>query len=112
LLGERRIDPARADHEQLTDLETVFFGLCVFTANAAFDHSQSRFGWQASHLGYLGETLFGYALACYARLRGEREPHWARALDTNPRACMRKGLRFLRHNADPRNSPRADPAAG
>ena len=96
LLGERRVTPDRNDHEQLTDLATVFFGLGVCTANAAFDYSQSQFGWRTSQLGYLGEALFGYALAYYAYLRGEDSPSWARALDTNPRTYMRKGLRFLR----------------
>jgi hypothetical protein len=96
LLGEQRIDPGRKDQEQLTDLTTVFFGLGVFTANAAFDFSQSEFGWKTSQLGYLGEALFGYALAYYAHLRGEEDPPWARALDTNPRVYMHKGLRFLR----------------
>jgi len=95
LLGEQRIDQARSDSEQLTDLTTIFFGLGIFTANAAFDFSQTQSGWQSSHLGYLGETLSGYALACYAYLRGEREPAWMAALDTNPRACMRQGLRYL-----------------
>ena len=33
LLGEQRIDPARADMEPLTDLVTVMFELGVFTAN-------------------------------------------------------------------------------
>jgi hypothetical protein len=99
LLGEQRIDPDRNDQEQLTDLATVFFGLGVFTANASFDFSQSQFGWQTSQLGYLGEVLFGYALAYYAHLRGEDDPAWAKALDTNPRVYMRKGLRFLHHNA-------------
>jgi hypothetical protein len=95
LLGEQRIDQARSDSEQLTDLTTIFFGLGIFTANAAFDLSQTQSGWQSSHLGYLGETLSGYALACYAYLRGERGPAWIAALDTNPRAYMRQGLRYL-----------------
>jgi hypothetical protein len=96
LLGERRIDPARSDGEQLTDLATIFFGLGVFTANAAFEFSQSRSGWQSSQLGYLGERLSGYALAYFAYLRGERDPAWAAELDTNPRAYLRQGLRYLR----------------
>jgi hypothetical protein len=95
LLTERRIDPARKDHEQLTDLATVFFGLGVFTANAAFDFSKSEHGWRTARLGYLGEELFSYSLAYYAYLRGEKDPSWARALDANPRAYMRKGLRYL-----------------
>jgi hypothetical protein len=95
LLGEQRIDPARSDGEQLTDLTTIFFGTGIFTANAAFDFSQTRSGWQSSHLGYLGETLSGYALAYFAYLRSELEPDWAAALDANPRAYMRQGLRYL-----------------
>lgn len=95
LLGERRIDPGRSDGEQLADLTTIFFGAGIFTANAAFDFSQTQSGWQSSHLGYLGETLAGYALAYFAYLRGEREPAWAAGLDTNPRAYLRQGLRYL-----------------
>jgi hypothetical protein len=97
LLGERRIDQGRSDGEQLTDLATIFFGMGIFTANAAFDFSQTQSGWQSSHLGYLGEKLSGYALAYFARLRGERDPAWAAALDTNPRAYVRQGLRYLQH---------------
>jgi hypothetical protein len=95
LLTERRVDRARKDHEQLTDLATVFFGIGVFTANAAFEFAQGHSGWRASRLGYLGEELFGYSLAYYAHLRGEKDPSWARALDANPRAYMRKGMRYL-----------------
>jgi hypothetical protein len=95
LLGERRIAVDRKDQEQLTDLATVFFGLGVFTANAAFDYSQDNRGWRTKQLGYLGEQLFGYALAYVAFRRGETAPEWAKHLDTNPRSYMRKGLRFL-----------------
>jgi hypothetical protein len=95
LLGEQRISPGRSDGEQLTDLTTIFLGTGIFTANAAFDYSQTQSGWQSSHLGYLGETLSGYALAYFAYLRSERDPAWAAALDTNPRAYMRQGLRYL-----------------
>jgi hypothetical protein len=95
LLGEGRIAQGRSDGEQLTDLTTIFFGTGIFTANAAFDFSQTQSGWQSSHLGYLGETLCGYALAYFAYLRSERDPAWAAALDTNPRAYMRQGLRYL-----------------
>jgi hypothetical protein len=97
LLGEQRINPGRSDGEQLTDLATIFFGLGVFTANAAFDFSQTHSGWrQTSHLGYLGEALSGYALASFAYRRGERDPAWAAALEVNPRTYMRRGLRYLR----------------
>jgi len=43
--------------------------------------------------------MFGYGLACYAWLRGERRPTWADHLDTNPRSYLRSGLRYLTDNA-------------
>ncbi len=95
LLDEDRIPSDRADHEPLTDLLTVYFGLGVFTANAAFEYTQTMHRRSTSSLGYLPEPMFGYGLACYAWLRGEGKPDWAAHLDVNPRAIMRKGLRYL-----------------
>lgn len=83
------------DHEPLTDLASVFFGLGVFTANAAFTFSQSARGWRRRQLGYINQPMFGYALARVARLRGERDPEWVRHLDTNPRGYFRKAMRYL-----------------
>jgi hypothetical protein len=40
--------------------------------------------------------MFGYGLAHYSFLRGERRPGWRRYLDTNPRVYLRRGLRYLR----------------
>jgi hypothetical protein len=42
--------------------------------------------------------MFGYALACYAWMRGEPapEPAWARYLDANPRGYLKQGTRYLR----------------
>lgn len=110
LLGEDRVAPDRIDQEPLTDLLTVFLGLGVFTANAAleFSHtaiSERRGRWSASRLGYLTEPMFGYALARYAWMRGERDPDWARHVDTNPRAYLKKGLRFLRRSGEGAVSP-------
>jgi hypothetical protein len=99
LLGEDRVDRARKDQEQLTDLVTVFLGMGIFTANAAFDFAAHqdgrRSGWSAQRLGYLSEQMFGYALAVWARLRDEEDPDWARHLDTNPRAYMKQAMRWL-----------------
>jgi hypothetical protein len=99
LLGEGRISPEREDHEPLTDLLTVFFGLGIFGANAAFDYSQEvRGGYRysgASRLGYLTEPMYGYGLARYAWLRSEARPAWAAYLDSNPRAFFKRGLRYL-----------------
>ena len=54
--------------------------------------------------------MFGYGLACYAVLRGEPDPAWAKYLDTNPRAYMRNGLRYLRHVAPGGGLPGQDVA--
>lgn len=88
------------DHEPLTDLLTVYTGFGIFTANAAFDFQAYRAGgWRTSTLGYLNEAMFGYALACYAWMRGESEPAWTRFLDTNPRGYLKQGTRFLARTA-------------
>jgi hypothetical protein len=104
LLGEDRVRPDRADQEPLTDLLTVFLGFGVVTANAALEFSHSAEGrysrWSASRLGYLTEPMFGYALARYAWMRGEQDPDWADFVDTNPRAFLKKGLRFLKRSGD------------
>ena len=50
---------------------------------------------RSSRLGYLTEPMFGYGLARYAWLRDERDPQWARYLDTNPRTFVKRGLRYL-----------------
>ena len=76
LLGEGRIHGGFEDHELLTDLLTVFFGLGVFTANSAFSFRQwsdnSSQGWRTERKGYLTEEMFGYALALFALMRGNR----------------------------------------
>ncbi len=95
LLADGRISSSRKDHEPLTDLLTVFFGVGIFGANAAFEYAQHDRGYRTTRLGYLTEPMFGYALARYAWLRGETEPAWARYLDTNPRAFLKRGLRYL-----------------
>ncbi|HEX6453948.1 MAG TPA: hypothetical protein VF060_31355 [Trebonia sp.] len=100
LMGERGVDSGRKDNEPLTDLATVYLGLGIFTANAAFDFSQRRTGWKARHLGYLTEQMFGYALARYTLLRGDPKPSWARHLDTNPRVYMKNAIRYLQHQSD------------
>lgn len=100
LLADGRISAAqRPDHEPLTDLLTIFFGLGIFSANAAFEYSREvRGGYRYTHtsrLGYLTEPMYGYGLARYAWLRGEPDPAWARYLDTNPRTFLKRGLRYL-----------------
>lgn len=109
LLGEHRIAADRQDHEPLTDLLTVFFGLGIFTANAAFDYSRDMRGQysytRSSRLGYLTEPMYGYGLAQYAWRRGETSPSWAGYLDTNPRTALRQGLRYLADTGRPAMTP-------
>jgi hypothetical protein len=112
LLGEGRVTTAREDHERLTDLITVYFGLGVFNANAAVTHWKAGRRCTATpvsapggamlssaekvlNLGYLDKDEFGYGLACWARLRGEREPRWMRYLNPAVRASMKQGLAYL-----------------
>lgn len=91
------------DHEPLADLLTVYTGFGIFTANAAFHFESYRAGgWRTRSLGYLNAPMFGYALACYAWLRGDSDggaagklPEWARFLDANPHGYMKQGVRYL-----------------
>ena len=79
--------------------------LAVIAHELAFDFTRTGpplariGGWRANRLGYLTEQMFGYGLACYARLRAEPDPGWARYLDTNPRVYMKHGLAYLGHAA-------------
>jgi hypothetical protein len=87
------------DMEPLTDLATVYLGLGVFTANASRNfrkyQDDHRAGWSMSRLGYLPETVFGYALARFAKERGEADPAWARHLSTNLNAWFRQSEKWL-----------------
>ena len=86
--------------EPLTDLLTVYLGLGVFTANASRNFRKyqpdGRRGWSMSRLGFLSETVFGYALARFAKERGEIEPAWAKYLSTNLKAWFRQSAAWLR----------------
>lgn len=101
LLGGEHVQRDAPDMEPLTDLITVFRGLGIFTANSAFKFSQysdgSRAGWSVSRQGYLSEPMYGYALAYYARLRGEQNPSWARYLKPNVAHYFKQSTRFLGH---------------
>lgn len=103
LFGERRTSTDREDREPLTDLTTVYLGMGIFTANAAFTIGripgyglEPAGGWQSRRLGYMTEPMFGYALALCAVCRGELDPAWSKYLDTNPRVYMKRGIRYLR----------------
>lgn len=98
LLGGGRITrAARPDHESLTDLITVFYGLGIFTANAAYERRPrpNGRGKQPLARGYLREAALSEALAYYAMLRGERTPTWDHHLDPPVRRGMRNQLAIL-----------------
>ena len=104
LLGEDRIDADDADHELLTDLLTVFFGLGVFTANSAYSFQQwtntSTQGWQTQRRGYLSEEVFGYALALCALMRGEHNPAWSKYLEGSVITYFKDSQRYLEKSGD------------
>lgn len=100
LLGEGRVDGGFEDHEPLTDLLTVFFGLGIFTANSAFSFDASSDGWQVQRRGYLSEEMFGYALALFALMRGERRPAWSKFLEGSVSSYFKNGLKYLEKTGD------------
>ena len=99
LLGEGRIHSGYDDHEPLTDLLTVFLGLGVFTANSAFSFKQwsdnSYQGWRTERKGYLTEEMFGYALALFALMRGERSLVWSEFLEGSVKTHFKDALKYL-----------------
>ncbi|NGN70191.1 hypothetical protein G5C51_40700 [Streptomyces sp. A7024] len=117
---ENRVQGLSVDEEKLTDLVTVYLGMGVFTANAAYRFTKSVRGFSVlplgdltermltgnsldptHHLGYLSVRQFGYALAYYSALRGENAPPWSHHLAPGVQAVLRQGLAHLA------NSPRA-----
>jgi hypothetical protein len=104
LLGQGRLTGGEPDHEEITDLLTVYLGFGVFTANTRVrDRASSTAtteSWSISKLGYLGQPEVGYALALWARLREETNPAWASALCADVRAYFRQGVRWLDAEGD------------
>lgn len=99
LLGHGRISEEVDDHEPLTDLLTVFFGLGIFTANSVIRektwHKGSLSGWSMSRKGYLGMPEYGYAFARFARDRKEDGSDWSRELRLGVRTAFNQSMRFL-----------------
>ena len=125
LLADKRLRPEEHDHEEVTDLLTVFFGMGIISANAAFQFSQwqygQRAGWSASRSGYLSEQEYGWALANYAWLRDELHPRWAEHLAYNIGTYFRESIRYLEKtgatslsrgiaHGEPANTPTHDAA--
>jgi hypothetical protein len=97
--------PDAEDMEPMTDLVTVYLGLGVFTANAArrFLRYQldNREGWSMERLGYLPEVVYAYALARFAKDRGEEHPAWVGHLSTNLKTWFRQSADWLTKDSRP-----------
>lgn len=74
------------DNHQLADLTAMMFGLGVFNSNASFYGAKK---------GYVLQREWGYALALFARLRGEKDPAWAKHLTPNIRSDFAKSQKYL-----------------
>lgn len=78
--------PQPEDDHRLADMTTMIFGLGIFNANASF-HSPKK--------GYVLQREWGYALALFARLRGEKDPDWVKYLIPNIRPDFAKSQAYL-----------------
>lgn len=103
LLGEGRYSRDEPDHEPLTDLLTVYFGLGIFKANSVIREvnwsSGQWAGWSLSKQGYLSGPQCAYALARFAVARGETKPLWKRFLRRDIKAWMDAEIRELQTRA-------------
>jgi hypothetical protein len=111
LIGERRIPAQRPDTERLADLLTVFCGYGVFSTNGAMrlDRLDAAETAGQHRLGYLKSEEFGYALSCYAWLRRETNPAWARYVNAGTLQAMRRGLEYLSSASAPGQLPTQQP---
>jgi hypothetical protein len=100
LLADGRLNKNNLNHELITDLLTVAFGLGIFTANSSLKFKQwdadSTHGWNVSRLGYLSQDMFAYSLAAYSWLRGDMSPRWSRYLTYNVKIYMKQSLDYIR----------------
>lgn len=105
LLGDGQISRDSSDHELVTDLLTVFLGMGVFGSNCvireSFQNSSALYhAWSIGKQGYLSEKMYGYALALFSWMRGEKKPIWRSHLRPNVRAPFTKGLDYLERTGD------------
>lgn len=115
LLADGRCSHEAPDHEPLTDLLTVFFGLGIFTANSTIRSVNWRYGnwegWSIARQGYLTMPEVAYALALYCHARGEMPPAWQRFLRSDMRALLRYELGRLQiEPSEQANMPADDDA--
>ena len=104
LLGHNRISPDEPDHEELTDLLTVYMGLGIFRANSVVHESNWRAGhwsgWSVGKRGYLSMDMYGYAMALYTLARDDPSPLWSGHLRPDVRAALKRGVRYIESTQD------------
>ncbi len=103
LLGHGRISEEAEDHELLTDLLTVYFGMGIFTANSVirehYWHAGQVSGWSIGRRGYLGMPAYGYAFARFAQARSDDCAAWVRELRLDVQSAFKQATRFLAEEA-------------
>jgi hypothetical protein len=114
LLGGRRLTGDEEDHEPLTDLLTVYLGLGILTANSFLLESRQtalhRMQWSLRRQGYLPASMYAYALALFAWVRGEHTPPWTGELRLDVRTPFEQVLRFLVQTGESGFAPSTGPA--
>lgn len=105
LLGGGLLSPEDPNHEWVTDLLPVFFGLGIFAANSTVYHYHVNDGAAAHHLeigkqGYLPSHMLGYAMALFCWVRDEYRPEWTEHLRLDAESSLKQGLRYLRKTND------------
>jgi hypothetical protein len=87
--------PQPEEGKRLADLSTVVHGLGIFNANVSYRETETAAAWGYERIGYLKPREWGYALALFARLRGEKDPSWTKHLTHNIRADFAKSQKYL-----------------
>ena len=119
LLGHRRLTVDDADHELLTDLLPVYFGMGVFGANSVIYEKSWHEGqmsyWQAGKRGYMSMAMHSYAMAKLAHHRHDPTAAWAKSLRPDVRAEFKLFLDVIGGKSplieDPIDESAASPAA-
>lgn len=109
LLGGGLLTGSEFDHELVTDLTTVHFGLGLFLANSPRDWMSGYTQWPESRLRkpeYMNRPMFGWSLALLAHFRSESRPPWLEHLSRHARAEVERGLRYLDETRDSSYLPR------
>lgn len=99
LIGKGLMTGDEDDHEPLTDLLTVYFGLGIFGANSVIHFRQfqdlAMQGHEWSRRGYLSMEEWAYGLAHYACARDEEKPKWLAHLRPDARALFMQSMKYL-----------------